>query len=111
MSSASIHRCGPGRSLHKVERRQREMCIGDRSADDRRGGQAGALVAGSVRSVARLGFRGFDATGALATLGTVESKRRRRPRKAFRSTTAVSYTHLRAHEDGLALGCRFLHEK
>ena len=78
---------GDHRDLHRVDRRQRQMCIRDRILVVRRTGRAagGTAVLGSARS------------GGFAMIVLVLGP--------------VSYTHLRAHETVLDLVCRLLLEK
>ena len=74
--------CGDHRDLHRVDRRQRQMCIRDRflrAAE--RGAHLGVLTRGLLQLLASHG------------------------------AAAVSYTHLRAHETVLDLVCRLLPEK
>ena len=78
---------GDHRDLHRVDRRQRQMCIRDRFAD-----QAGEVF--------KILMEDCDVHTVL-----------RCPNGTFSPYTAVSYTHLRAHETVLDLVCRLLLEK
>ena len=78
---------GDHRDLHRVDRRQRQMCIRDRIHDEGSSCGRGAHAIGAVE----FGQRRGQPLGGVAV--------------------AVSYTHLRAHETVLDLVCRLLLEK
>ena len=78
---------GDHRDLHRVDLRQRQMCIRDR-----------ASTVMSLRRASSGLIQGWKSSGS--KLGKVSSR-----------LVTVSYTHLRAHETVLDLVCRLLLEK
>ena len=78
---------GDHRDLHRVDRRQRQMCIRDSSI-------AVGMSAPSIYSTKKRAAKASPA-----------------PRVSIATTGTVSYTHLRAHETPEHLVCRLLLEK
>ena len=119
--------CGDHRDLHRVDRRQRQMCIRDRAGPRRRERDARvklrcSTTARKERSCLRsklisfMTWRFYPRREGKSKYNFYKTACPKSPKMIDRRRTAerrtpVSYTHLRAHETVLELVCRLLPEK
>ena len=102
---------GDHRDLHRVDRRQRQMCIRDRECSDYDSNDFATLGEITAADVTDACDDACDATITIAFNDVIAPGACGNAFIVTRTWTAVSYTHLRAHETVLDLVCRLLLEK